>query len=114
MKIIDSEIKKTNDAFKALGFSQNQIAEHTEKLKNVLLMDVAAEAFAEKGQISDDAEFEKDAVEDFLLDNYDASELDEIVQRVARDVVLEYFMKLLMGESEDKKSKVNILLKERF
>ena len=114
MKIINDEIKKIGDAFKVLEFSQKQIDEHSKKLKNVLLMDVAAEAFAEKGQLSDDAEFEKEAVEDFLLDNYEEKELEDIVQRVAADVIFEYFGKLLIGETEEKKYAVNKILKEKF
>ena len=38
-------------AFVALECSQEKTAEHVKKLKEILLMDVAAEAYAEKGQM---------------------------------------------------------------
>ena len=95
MKIIDKEIEKTKEIFKVLELSPIQAKEHEEKLKNVLLMDMVAEAFAEKGQSMEDANFTQDDVEDFMLDNYEEGEIEEILSRVSRDVIVEYFSKKL-------------------
>ncbi|KKQ53479.1 MAG: hypothetical protein US70_C0003G0022 [Parcubacteria group bacterium GW2011_GWD2_38_11] len=114
MQIIDEEVKKTLDIFKILELTPAQTKEHIEKLKNVLLMDMVAEAFAEKGQMLEDANFTQDDIEDFLMDNYDEDEIREILGRVSRDVVVEYFSKILKDADEDKLSKVNDILTAKF
>lgn len=114
MNIIDQEVKKTEEIFKILEINQAQKAQHMESLKKALLMDMVAEAFAEKGQELEVASFTQDDVEDFLTDNYEESEIEEILQRVSRDVMVEYFSKALKGAPEDKIEKVNEILTAQF
>ncbi len=114
MKIIDEEVKKTLEIFKVLELNPVQKAEHVEKLKNAILMDMVAEAFAEKGQMLEDVNFTQDDVEDFLTDNYEEDEIAEIMSRVSRDVIVEYFSKILKGAPEDKIEKVNEILTDKF
>jgi hypothetical protein len=114
MQIIDKEVEKTKEIFKVLELPEKMVKEHTEKLKNSLLMDMVAEAYAEKGQMMEDVSFTQDDVEDFLTDNYDEGEIEEILSRVSRDVIAEYFSKILKGASEDKLVKVNELLTAKF
>lgn len=114
MQIIDNEIKKVTEIFKILEFTPTQTKEHTEKLKNALLMDMVAEAYAEKGQMLEDVSFTQDDVEDFLTDNYEESEIEEILSRVSRDVIVEYFSKMLKSATEDKLAKVNEILTAKF
>ncbi|MEI7891069.1 MAG: hypothetical protein WCI36_03810 [bacterium] len=114
MQIIDQEIKKTIAIFAELEFSEKMVKEHVEKLKKALLMDMVAEAFAEKGQMIENAEFTQEDVEDFLTDNYEEDELEEILARVSRDVIVEYFSKILKGAPEDKIAKVNDILTSSF
>jgi hypothetical protein len=75
---------------------------------------MVAEAYAEKGQMLEDVHFTQDDVEDFLTDNYEEEEIGEILNRVSRDVVVEYFSKVLKGAPEDKIEKVNEILTEKF
>ncbi|NTW26795.1 MAG: hypothetical protein HGA36_00505 [Candidatus Moranbacteria bacterium] len=114
MQIIDEEVKKVMEIFTILELKPVQIKEHVEKLKNAILMDMVAEAFAEKGQMLEDINFTQDDVEDFLTDNYDESEIVEILERVSRDVVVEYFSKILKSAPEDKIAKVNEVLTAKF
>lgn len=114
MQIIDKEIEKIEEIFKMLEFSEKVTKEHTEKLKNAILMDMVAEAFAEKGQMMEDANFTQDDIEDFLVDNYEKSEIEEILERVSRDVIVEYFSKILKGVDEEKLVKVNDILAAKF
>jgi hypothetical protein len=114
MQIIDKEVEKTKEIFKVLEFPEKTEKEHVEKLKNALLMDMVAEAFAEKGQMMDDANFTQDDIEDFLTDNYEDGEIEEILSRVSRDVVVEYFSKILKNVEEEKLTKVNDILTEKF
>ncbi|MDD5397226.1 MAG: hypothetical protein PHW24_04180 [Candidatus Moranbacteria bacterium] len=114
MKIIDDEIKKVVEVFAVLELTPTQAKEQAEKLKNALLMDMVAEAFAEKGQMMEDANFTQDDVEDFLTDNYEEEEIEEILSRVSRDVVVEYFSKILKNVEEDKLVKVNEILAAKF
>lgn len=114
MKIIDDEIKKVVGIFAVLEMTPELAKEHAEKLENALIMDMAAEAFAEKGQSLEDASFTQDDVEDFLTDNYEQDEIEEILARVCRDVMVEYFSKILKGAPEDKIEKVNEILSEKF
>lgn len=114
MKIIDEEIKKVVGIFAILELTPTQAKEHAEKLKNALLMDMVAEAYAEKGQLLEDVSFTQDDVEDFLADNYEESEIEEILSRVSRDVVVEYFSKILKSVTEDKLVKVNEILTTKF
>lgn len=114
MQIVDKEVKKTEDIFKLLEFSKEQRIEHEEKLKNALLMDMAAEAFAEKGQELEGISFSPEDVEDFLTDNYEEAEIVEIFGRVSRDVIVEYFSKILKGAPEDKLEKINEILTTKF
>lgn len=114
MQIIDKEVEKTLEIFKALELPEKAIGEHEEKLKNAILMDMVAEAYAEKGQMLEDINFTQDDVEDFLTDNYEESEIEEILSRVSRDVIVEYFSKILKSAPEDKIAKVNELLMAKF
>jgi hypothetical protein len=114
MQIIDKEIEKTREIFKVLELSEKASKEHVEKLKNALLMDMVAEAFAEKGQMLEDVNFSQDDVEDFLTDNYEEGEISEILSRVSRDVVVEYFSKILKNVEEEKLVKVNDILTAQF
>jgi len=114
MQIINKEVEKTLEIFKILELNQLQTKEHVEKLKNAILMDMVAEAFAEKGQMLEDVSFTQDDVEDFLTDNYDEDEIAEILSRVSRDVIVEYFSKALKNVPEDKLEKVNEILTSRF
>ncbi|MDD5464237.1 MAG: hypothetical protein PHP62_03750 [Candidatus Moranbacteria bacterium] len=114
MQIIDEEVKKTQEIFKVLELAPAQTKEHIEKIKNALLMDMVAEAFAEKGQMMEDASFTQDDIEDFLTDNYEEGEIAEILSRVSRDVIVEYFSKILKGATEDKIEKVNEILTAKF
>lgn len=114
MKIVDDQIKKVVGIFAALEMTPQLAKEHAEKLKNALVMDMAAEAFAEKGQTMEDAIFTQDDIEDFLTDNYEEEEIEEILNRVSRDVVVEYFSKILKSAPEDKIEKVNEILSEKF
>jgi hypothetical protein len=114
MDIIDVEVKKTLPIFKVLALPEKDIAEQVKKLKDVLLMDVAAEAYAEKGHMFDDVEFSKDEIEDFLLDNYEKEELEQIAERVAGDVVAEYFMKITKDVPEEKRFEINQIIKSKF
>ena len=114
MHIVDEEIKKTVAIFEILEMKPSQMKEHTEKLKNSLLLDMAAEAFAEKGQMLEDVNFTQDDVEDFLTDNYDEGEIEEILSRISRDVIVEYFSKILKGVDEERLVKVNAILAEKF
>ncbi|EKE25411.1 MAG: hypothetical protein ACD_5C00169G0001 [uncultured bacterium] len=114
MQIIDAEIKKTLEIFSTLELPEVEKKQHIKNLKNALLMDMVAEAFAEKGQMMEDANFTQDDVEDFLTDNYEENEIEEILQRVSRDVVVEYFSKILKNVSEDKLVKVNDILTAKF
>jgi len=77
-------------------------------------MDMVAEAFAEKGQMVENASFTQDDIEDFLTDNYDEAEIAEILSRVSRDVVVEYFSKTLKGASDDVIERVNAILTSKF
>jgi hypothetical protein len=114
MQIIDNEIKKIADIFQILELTPTQTTEHKEKLKNAILMDMVAEAFAEKGQMLEDADFTQDDSEDFLTDNYEEGEIEDILQRVSRDVIVEYFSKVLKNVDEDKLVKVNEVLTAKF
>lgn len=114
MQIIEKEIEKVGDIFKVLELSPAQTKEHMEKLKKVLLMDMVAEAYAQKGQVMEDVSFTQDDVEDFLADNYEEEEIEEILSRVSRDVMVEYFSKILKNVPEDKLEKVNEILTARF
>jgi hypothetical protein len=114
MQIIDKEIEKTKEIFKVLELSVKVEKEHVEKLKNALLMDMVAEAFAEKGQMMEDASFTQDDIEDFLADNYEKGEIAEILSRVSRDVIVEYFSKILKNVEEDKLVKINDILTTKF
>ena len=114
MQIIDEEVKKTLEIFSILELKPAQAKEHVEKLKNALLMDMVAEAFAEKGQMLEDVNFTQDDVEDFLTDNYDEGEIEEILSRVSRDVIVEYFSKILKGAPEEKLVKINDILTTKF
>lgn len=114
MKIVDEEIKKVVSIFAVLEMTPELAKEHAEKLKNALIMDMAAEAYAEKGQMMEDVSFTHDDVEDFLIDNYEEGEIEEILSRVCRDVMVEYFSKILKGAPEDKIEKVNEILTEKF
>jgi SpoVK/Ycf46/Vps4 family AAA+-type ATPase len=114
MQIIDKEVEKTKEIFKILELPEKAVKEHTEKLKNALLMDMVAEAYAEKGQMMEDASFTQDDIEDFLTDNYEEGEIEEILSRVSRDVIVEYFSKILKSVTEDKLVKVNDILAAKF
>ncbi len=114
MHIIDEEVKKTLEIFAILELKTSQVKEHVERLKNALLLDMAAEAYAEKGQMLEDMNFTQDDVEDFLTDNYDEGEIEEILSRVSRDVIVEYFSKISKGVDEEKLVKVNEILTEKF
>ena len=114
MHIIEVEVNKTKEIFNILELPEKEKTQHIKNLKNALLMDMVAEAFAEKGTMLEDASFTQDDTEDFLTDNYDEGEIEEILQRVSRDVVVEYFSKILKNVSEDKLEKVNELLIEKF
>lgn len=114
MQIIKDEVKKTAEIFKILELPEKETKQHLKNLENALLMDMAAEAFAEKGQTVEDASFTQDDVEDFLTDNYDEDEIVEILARVSRDVVVEYFSKILKSATEDKIEKVNEILTAKF
>ncbi|EKE25577.1 MAG: hypothetical protein ACD_5C00111G0001 [uncultured bacterium] len=114
MQIIDSEIKKTDEIFKILELPEVEKKQHIKNIKNAILMDMVAEAFAEKGQEMENANFTQDDVEDFLTDNYEENEIEEILQRVLRDVMVEYFSKILKGAPEDKIAKVNDVLTSKF
>lgn len=114
MMIVDSEIKKTLEIFNILELPEVETKQHLKNLKNAILMDMVAEAFAEKGQAMEDASFTQDDVEDFLTDNYDENEIEEILQRVCRDVVVEYFSKILKNAPEDKLEKINEILTSKF
>lgn len=114
MQIIDNEVKKTDEIFKILELPEVERKQHIKNLKSALLMDMVAEAFAEKGQEMENASFTQDDVEDFLTDNYEEAEIEEILSRVCRDVMVEYFSKILKGAPEDKISKVNEILTAKF
>lgn len=114
MNIIDKETEKTREIFKVLEISPSETQKQIENLKQVLLMDMVAEACAEKGQTMEDVNFTQDEVEDYLTDNYEEKELEEILSRVSRDVMVEYFSKILKGAPEDKIEKVNAILEEKF
>lgn len=102
------------EIFAILELTPTQAKEHAEKLKNDLLMDMVAEAYAEKGQMMEDVSFTQDDVEDFLSDNYEEEEIEEILQRVSRDVIVEYFSKILKGVDEEKLVKINDILTTKF
>ncbi|EKD58441.1 MAG: hypothetical protein ACD_56C00123G0001 [uncultured bacterium] len=114
MQIIENEIIKTLEIFDILELPEVEKIQHIKNLKSALLMDMVAEAFAEKGQGMDDASFTQDDVEDFMADNYDEGEIEEILSRVSRDVVVEYFSKILKNVPEDKLEKVNDILTAKF
>ena len=114
MKVITEELKKTHEIFKILEFSEKQTKEHLEKLKTALLMDAAAEAFAEKGHFPEYTNFTQEEVEDFLLDNYDEKEIEGIISRVSRDVIIEYFSKILKSVPEEKMKQIDEILKSKF
>lgn len=114
MQIIREEIKKTLEIFSVLDLPEKETKQHLKNLESALLMDMAAEAFAEKGQMAEDISFTQDSVEDFLTDNYDEEEIAEILARVCRDVVVEYFSKILKNVPEDKVAKVNEILDAKF
>ena len=114
MKIIEQEVAKIKEIFKILELGEKETQEHFKKLENALLMDMVAEAFAEKGQMMEDANFTQDDVEDFLTDNYEEDEIAEILSRVSRDVMVEYFSKILKNVPEDKLEKVNEILTTKF
>jgi|SRR6266702_77186 len=114
MQIIDKEVAKTKEIFKILELNEKQANEHVEKIKDVLLMDMVAEAYAEKGQMIEDTNFTQDDIEDFLTDNYEADEIKEILSRVSRDVIVEYFSKILKGAPEEKLVKINEILTTKF
>lgn len=114
MQIIDEEVKKTVEIFNVLELSEKEAKQHIKNLKSALLMDMVAEAYAEKGQMMEDANFTQDDIEDFLTDNYDEGEIEEILARVSRDVIVEYFSKILKNAPEDKLEKVNDLLTAKF
>lgn len=110
MQIIKDEVKKSFEIFKVLEMNEAQTKKHLEQLEKAILMDMVAEAFAEKGQMMEDANFTQDDIEDFLTDNYEEAEIEEILQRVSRDVIIEYFSKALKDAPEDKIEKVNAIL----
>ena len=114
MYIIEEEVKKTQEIFNILELPEKETLQHIKNLKTALLMDMVAEAFAEKGQALEDANFTQDDVEDFLTDNYEEDEITEMMGRVSRDVVVEYFSKILKNTPEDKLVKVNELLTAKF
>lgn len=114
MQIVKDEIKKTEEIFKVLELNDEQTKKHLEMIEKALVMDMVAEAFAEKGQDLESASFTQDDVEDFLTDNYEEEEIVEIMNRVCRDVMVEYFSKALKGAPEDKIAKVNDILTSKF
>lgn len=114
MQTINEEVKKTIEIFNILALGEKETKQHIDNLKNALLMDMVAEAYAEKGQVMDDVNFTQDDIEDFLTDNYEQEEIEEILSRVSRDVVVEYFSKILKNAEEEKLVKVNDILTAKF
>jgi hypothetical protein len=114
MQIIDDEVEKVDEIFKALGIGEKETAQHVKNLKSALLMDMVAEAYAEKGQMMEEASFTQDDIEDFLTDSYEEGEIEEILARVSRDVIVEYFSKILKNAPEDKLAQVNDVLTAKF
>jgi hypothetical protein len=114
MQIIDEEVKKTLAIFNILELPQEEAEKHVKKLQDALLLDMAAEAYAEKGHMFSDVDFTQDGVEDFLMDNYDEKEIEEVLARVSRDTIVEYFSKILKDVPEEKMEKINEILESKF
>lgn len=114
MQILEKKIEKAKEIFKLLGFNAERQKEQGEKLENLLMMDMAAEALAEKGIVPEGADFAVDEVENFLLDNYEESELEDLAKRVTRDVVVEFVSKLAKEVDEEKKAQIEEILQKNF
>ncbi len=110
MEIALEDRKKINEIFKVLAFSKKEISEHMDKLGERLLMDVIAEALVRNEFAFDESVKTKDDVAKFLLENFEEAEIKSLTDVVFRDVVVEYFSKILKNVSEDKKDEVEEIL----
>ena len=110
MEIGAEKGKQIKKMFKILNFSDKEIVDHMDKLGEMLLMDVVAEALVQKEIGFDEEIKDKDDVAKFLLENCSPEEIKDITDIVFRDAVVEYFSKILKNQPEDKKEEVEEIL----
>lgn len=96
------ERKKIGEIFKILEFSEKEVVQHMDELGESLLMDVVAQALADSEDTSCDEIQSKDDVADFLLKHYSPEEIKSLTDLVFRDVVVEYFSKLIKDVEDEK------------
>lgn len=116
MKIVEENVAKAEKIFKALGYTAEQTEDAKTKISQLLQLEIAAEAMAEKGSELGDVNFTQDEVGDFLEDNYSEAELVIISKRVVRDFFVEYFTKVLKAKesSEEDVEKVESIIGVTF
>jgi hypothetical protein len=110
MEVKLQERKKLGEIFKILELSEKEVAQHMDALGESLLMDVVAEALSHSEEgFSGEIESKND-VANFLLKNYSSEEIKSMTDLVFRDVVVEYFSKLMKDVEDEKVAVIEEIL----
>ncbi len=110
MKIETEDGKKIEAIFRVLEMPQKEIVEHMDRIGEALLMDVVAEAFAQKDFSPEEELASKDDLAKFLLENCSEQEIKEFTAIVLHDVVVEYFSKMLKELPDEKREEIESIL----
>ncbi len=110
MEIDVQNRKKLGEIFKILKFSEKESLQQMDALGERLLLDVVAQALADSEDVTGDEIQNKDDVADFLLKNYSPEEIKSLTDLVFRDVVVEFFAKLIKDVETDKKEQIEEIL----
>ena len=110
MEIAVAERKKLGEIFKILEFSEKESLQQLEALGERLLLDVVAQALADSEDVLGEEIQSKDDVAEFLLKNYSPEEIKNMTDLVFRDVVVEFFAKLIKDVEADKKEQIEEIL----
>ncbi|MEI8343756.1 MAG: hypothetical protein WCF93_02275 [Candidatus Moraniibacteriota bacterium] len=110
MEIDVQNRKKLGEIFKILEFSKKENLKQMDALGERLLLDVVAQALADSDDVLGEEIQSKDDVADFLLKHYSPEEIKSLTDLVFRDVVVEFFAKLIKAVEDDKKEQIEEIL----
>lgn len=104
------EMEKVRKVLMILGYSDAEAGVQLDKLGNVLMMEIAAEALLKKGYESKSDIPNKEEIADFLQEHYSEEEIKELIGDVSNNVVGGYFAEIMKHISDEKKVLIKKML----
>ncbi len=109
---VKKTVKKLKEILKILNFSEQEAEKQLFELSEIINLKIILKLFKGKTLEERDKFNNSEEIKEFIEKNYSPEEIKQVIKKVTKETIQEYFEILFGGMSQQEAEKVSLLLKE--